>query len=99
MDRPIDDSILLDSDSSATPAIRADRSHPIPGHLGSGVIVPALIAGLGDDAVRRFLEFSTANIRNRNTRADYARAVGQFLAWCQARGLALRQVEPMMVAA
>lgn len=40
--------------------------------------VPALFSDAGSDAVRRFIEFFTANIRNRNTRAAYARAVAQF---------------------
>ena len=35
---------------------------------------PALLAGAGDRAAQRLLEFFTVNIRNRNTRAAYARA-------------------------
>ena len=41
---------------------------------GGGGELPALIAGAGDRAALRFLEFFTVNIRNRNTRAAYARA-------------------------
>ena len=63
------------------------------------LIVPAIIADAGDQAARRFLEFFTVNIRNPNTRAAYAQAVGQFLRWCEARRLTLAQVEPMAVAA
>ncbi len=47
--------------------------------------VPALIASAGEHASRRFLEFFTVTIRNRNTREAYARARAQFLAWCGAR--------------
>jgi integrase/recombinase XerD len=61
--------------------------------------VPALIADAGDQAARRFLEFFTANIRNRNTRAAYAQAVAQFLRWCEDRGFSLATIEPMAVAA
>src|SRR5262245_6024702 len=61
--------------------------------------VPALIADAGDRAARRFLEFFTANIPNPNTRAAYARAVGQFLRWAEGRGLTLRAIEPIAVAA
>ncbi len=61
--------------------------------------VPALIADAGDQAARRFLEFFTANIRNRNTRAAYAQAVAQFLRWCEDRRLSLATIEPMAVAA
>ena len=37
----------------------------------------------------RFLEFFAGRIANARTRAAYGRAVGQFLAWCEARGLGL----------
>jgi site-specific recombinase XerD len=64
-----------------------------------GIVLPAIIAGEGHRASRRFLEFFTANIRNSNTRLSYMRAINPFLAWCEERGLELRQVEPMAVAA
>jgi site-specific recombinase XerD len=64
-----------------------------------GLVLPALIVGAGPRAGKRFLEFFTANIRNSNTRLSYMRAVGSFLAWCEERGLELRQVEPVAVAA
>ena len=38
-------------------------------------------------------------IANARTRAAYGRAVGQFLGWCEARGLRLRDVSPLHVAA
>lgn len=44
-------------------------------------------------------EFFTANIRNRYTRAAYARAVAQFARWCDARHVALAQLTPVIVAA
>lgn len=44
-------------------------------------------------------QFFTANIRNANTRAAYARAIGAFCAWLDERGIALERVEPMIVAA
>ena len=62
--------------------------------------VPNLVAATGDDGVRRFLEFFTATIRNRNTRAAYAKACSQFLTWSEGRGVAsLAAIEPMTVAA
>jgi site-specific recombinase XerD len=64
-----------------------------------GIILPAIIAGEGQRASKRFLEFFTANIRNPNTRLSYMRAISPFLAWCDERGLELRQVEPIAVAA
>jgi site-specific recombinase XerD len=66
----------------------------------TGIGLPALIAGAGERAARRFLEFFTVNIRNKNTRAAYARAAGAFLRWCDERGLSdLRDVQPVHVAA
>jgi len=65
----------------------------------SGVLLPAIIANAGERAGRRFVEFFTANIRNPNTRAAYARAVGDFFAWLDERDVPLEGVEPVIVAA
>jgi site-specific recombinase XerD len=63
-------------------------------------LIPAQIATAGEHAARRFVEFFTANIRNRNTRQAYARAVAGFFQWCEARGLReLGLLEPVHVAA
>lgn len=62
--------------------------------------LPASITEAGQGASWRFLEFFAVNIRNRNTRAAYARAAGAFLRWCEGRGLGeLAHVQPMHVAA
>ena len=61
--------------------------------------LPAVITGAGESASRRFVEFYTANIRNKNTRMAYMRALGPFLSWCEARGLSLRDIQPVHVAA
>jgi site-specific recombinase XerD len=62
--------------------------------------LPALITGTGKRAAGRFLEFFTVNIRNRNTRAAYARAARNFLSWCEEHGLSrLQDVQPVHVAA
>ena len=63
------------------------------------LVLPQLIVDAGSAAVERFLEFFAARIANRRTRAAYGRAVGQFLAWCEVRGLALEAVSPLHVAA
>jgi integrase/recombinase XerC len=61
--------------------------------------LPALVATSGEHAARRFIDFFTSNIRNRNTREAYRRAVNEFLAWCEAHGVrALAAVEPLHVA-
>lgn len=64
-----------------------------------GLILPPVVARAGERAQRRFVEFFTAEIRNRNTRTAYGVAVSRFLAWCEARGFALEQLEPVIVAA
>ena len=53
----------------------------------------------GPVAVERFLEFFAASISNGRTRAAYGRAVERFLSWCAARGLGLRAIAPLHVAA
>ena len=63
------------------------------------LVLPQLIVDVGPAAVEKFLEFFAARIANRRTRAAYGRAVGQFLAWCAARGLGLEAVSPLHVAA
>ena len=71
------------------------RADPGP----AGLILPPIVARAGERAQRRFVEFFTAEIRNRNTRTAYGVAVSRFLAWCEARGFALEQLEPVIVAA
>jgi len=62
--------------------------------------VPALIADAGERAAYRFLEFFTARIRNPHTRRSYGRAVGDFCAWLEARGLRdITHVNSFVVAA
>ena len=65
----------------------------------SDLPVPALIAAAGERASWRFMEFFAANIRNKNTREAYSRAIGAFLAWCENCGLAFETIEPIAVAA
>ena len=63
------------------------------------LVLPPLIVDAGPVAVEKFLEFFAARIANRRTRAAYGRAVGQFLAWCEARDLVLQAVSPLHLAA
>jgi integrase/recombinase XerD len=66
----------------------------------SGWALPALIAGTGPEAARRFRNFFTVNIRNKNTRAAYTRAAAVFLRWCEGQGIAaLGEVQPVHAAA
>jgi hypothetical protein len=61
--------------------------------------VPALIAGAGEQAGWRYVEFFTANINNPHTRRAYARACARFFAWCERRGLTLTTIRSFDVAA
>jgi site-specific recombinase XerD len=62
-------------------------------------ILPAIIRAQGERASRRFIEFFTATIRNRNTRMAYARAVKCFFDWCDEHHLGLEDIEPIAIAA
>lgn len=62
--------------------------------------VPALVIAAGDRAGIRFLEFFASAIRNPHTRRAYARAAGDFLAWCAGAGVSsITDVQPLHVAA
>ena len=63
------------------------------------IVLPQVIVDAGPSTVARFLEFFAGRIANARTRAAYGRAGGQFLGWCEARGLGLRDVSPLHVAA
>lgn len=71
----------------------------VPRLAHASVSVPAIIADAGDRATYRFLEFFTANIRNKNTRAAYMRALMPFLAWCEEHGRGLATLDPVTIAA
>ena len=58
---------------------------------------PALIVEAGPSAAFAYDEFFGAQIANPNTLEAYRRAVHRFLAWCEARGLALTQILPSHV--
>ena len=75
------------------------RAAPAAGMSPAAIQLPALIVEAGPAAAERFLEFFAAQIANDRTRAAYARAAGQFLGWCEARGLTLRALAPLHVAA
>jgi site-specific recombinase XerD len=72
----------------------------VPATPSTALRLPPLIADAGEQAAFRFLEFFSVNIRNRNTRAAYARAAGDFLGWCEEQAIReLGRVQPVHVAA
>lgn len=60
--------------------------------------LPSLFIAAGEQATRRYLEFFTAHIRNRGTRAAYAQVVERFCAWCESHALPLDAIQPIVVA-
>ena len=66
---------------------------------GATLPVPVLVANAGEKAGKRFVEFFTAEVRNKHTRQAYGRAVAQFMRWCDKVGLSLESIEPVHVAA
>lgn len=60
--------------------------------------LPATITGVGAHASRRFVEFFTAQIRNKGTRAAYLHAVTEFFNWCEANHVAFEQIQPIVIA-
>jgi site-specific recombinase XerD len=68
--------------------------------LPGGIAVPMVVLAEGEAVALRFLEFFAAAIRNPHTRRAYARAVADFLAWCEDHGvLSVAAVQPLHVAA
>jgi len=58
------------------------------------------VAEVGPEATKRFFEFFTVPIRNKNTRIAYYHAIGRFLTWCGQAGFqSLEDIEPITVAA
>jgi site-specific recombinase XerD len=57
-----------------------------PPSSATQLVVPRMIADLGEAATLRFVDFFTANIRNPNTRAAYAVAMRGFFNWCEKHG-------------
>ena len=82
------------------PIILSDQIIPPPALVRAGLeTLPAIIRAQGERASRRFIEFFTATIRNRNTRMAYARAVKRFFDWCDAHHLGLEDIEPIAISA
>src|SRR6516165_3393278 len=90
MPRKLQEPILLTDDRAITAP---------PALVRAGLeTLPAAIAAAGARTSERFIDFFTANIRNRNTRMAYAVAVRQFFDWCERRGLGLEAIKPSTVA-
>jgi site-specific recombinase XerD len=61
--------------------------------------LPAIVTTAGERASVRFMEFFASTIRNPHTRRAYARAVMDFLAWCEDHAVpSIAAVQPLHVA-
>ena len=70
------------------------------GTLAAPIVLPTIITGASEDAVTRFVEFFTANIRNPHTRRAYFRNALAFLRWCEDLDVhELKGIKPVTVAA
>jgi site-specific recombinase XerD len=82
------------------PIILSEEIIPPPALVRAGLeSLPAIIRAQGERAGRRFIEFFTATIRNRNSRMAYARAVKRFFDWCDEHHLGLEDIEPIAISA
>lgn len=78
------------------------KTEPNPGsitrHAMLSLTVPSVVEAAGEQASRRFIEFFTAQIRNKGTRAAYRYAVEQFFRWCDLNDVAFSQIQPIVIA-
>src|SRR5271170_3704481 len=76
----------MESDGDSRELLPA-KSGPLPTHetrrADRMMLVPAIVAAGGDNAMRRFLEFFAVTIDNKNTRDAYLHACRRFFAWCE----------------
>src|ERR1700687_6452079 len=82
------------------PILLTDEIPAPPALVRLGIeTLPAIIGACNERTRLRFIQFFTANIRNRNTRRAYARAVKQFFDWTEGRRLELKEIDALAVAA
>ena len=86
-------SALSERLANTLPSVKSSSLSP------ATIPVPPLIRDAGHAASLRFIEFFTAQIRNKGTRQQYGKAVKQFFGWCDAQGIAFEQIEPVVIAA
>lgn len=71
-------------------------------HVGDEGLVaslPRFISQAGERSAFHSVEFIAARIANLHTRAAYGRAIVEFCAWCESRGLSLPALSSPIVAA
>lgn len=71
----------------------------LPNADGREVELPKLITDSGTAIIKRYVEFFFVHIRNRRTRRAYRNGINPFLEWCEARGICLMAITPIVIAA
>ena len=84
---------MTPSPSQSSALVPSSRQLNAVGASASGPL-PTIFLG-ARDRERRFWEFFTVNIRNRNTRKAYFVAVSQFSVWCESKKLPLERIEQL----
>ncbi len=74
--------------------MNADTLPTVIDPVGEWDGMPSLLARAGGNARFAWDEWLSAEIRNPHTRRAYGHAVRQFLCWCEAHTLALRDITP-----
>ena len=94
---------MMGESPNSRPMPSEEAPEPVTEHLpartDSSFLLPPAAAGLGSAGEKAFLDFFTAQIRNKNTREAYFRAVCRFLTWLEERETELVAVEAFHVAA
>ena len=86
--------------ASRQPIILTDEIVPPPALIRAGMdALPSIIRAQGERASRRFIEFFTANICNRNTRMAYALRSGNSSTGASNEAWLLDGIRPRTVAA
>ena len=76
-----------------------DRSGELATLFSPTLTLPAIVSSSDSRAQLRFLEFFASTLRNPHTRRAYARAVADFLTWCDAASVpSIAAVQPLHVA-
>lgn len=70
----------------------------LPAAFSASIALPRLLESAGENASRRYVEFFTARIRNKGTRAVYRHAAMEFFSWCDQHAIGFDRIQPVVVA-
>src|SRR3954453_4856787 len=87
MEKRLGEADFDDHDSDRDEQSPQGKNLPALAAIATSFVVPQQISSLGYRATLRFLDFFTANIRNKKTPRAYKVAVRCFFIWLDARGV------------